>query len=122
MAELASALTKGMRSVTRLALQNCKLTNMGLKSLVRAILYRHPRRHRTISMGPRSFCRPRVVSRVSLQAEATAAGALPVCEFLYLQENDFDSVGKKLLKAVTKPKGIRVHFGGRPPLAGVDYD
>ena len=35
-ADLAKALTTGMRSIQRLALQHCQLSNKGLKSLVRA--------------------------------------------------------------------------------------
>ena len=77
----------------------------------------------------RGYVRRRVVAEHDVppvaclaQAEAIDAGALPACEFIYLQGNQFDAVGKKLLKAATKPKGIRVHFGGRPPLPGVEYE
>ncbi len=56
------------------------------------------------------------------QADAIAKGALPHCEYLYVQRNAFDAEGKKALKAVTKPKGMKVHFGWPPPLPGVDYD
>lgn len=55
-------------------------------------------------------------------ADAISAGALPACEFLYVQENAIDAEGKKALKAVTKPRGIRVHFGWPQPLPGVDYE
>ena len=60
------------------------------------------------------LCRP--------QANAIEGGALPKCEYLYVQNNEFDATGKVALKAQTKPRGIRVHFGWPPPLPGVDYD
>ena len=47
---------------------------------------------------------------------------MPNCEFIYVQNNEFDRVGKNALKAATKPRKIRVHFGWPPPLPGVDYD
>ena len=87
-ASLATALTGGLKAITRLALQSTKLTNRGLRSL----------------------------------ADAIGKGALPSCEFLYVQNNEFDASGKAVLKAATKPRGIRVHFGWPPPLPGVDYD
>jgi len=55
-------------------------------------------------------------------AEAISKGALPKCEYLYVQNNDFDAAGKQMLKAATKPRGIRTHFGWPPPLPGVEYD
>ena len=59
---------------------------------------------------------------VHAQAQAISDGALPKCEYIYVQENDFDQSGKQFLKAATKPRGIRVHFGWPPPLPGVEYD
>jgi len=85
---LAKALTKGCKSLERLALQNTKLTNRGLCHLAKAI----------------------------------GEGALPKCEYLYVQNNEFDREGKMMLKAATKPRNIKVHFGWPPPLPGVDYD
>ena len=57
-----------------------------------------------------------------LVSEAISDGALPKCEYIHVQENDFDQSGKQFLKAATKPRGIRVHFGWPPPLPGVEYD
>ena len=55
-------------------------------------------------------------------AEALAKGGLPACEYLYVQNNDFDIDGKQLLRAAAKARGgIKVHFGWPPPLPGVDY-
>ena len=56
------------------------------------------------------------------QADSIDRGGLPKLEYLYVQENDFDASGKAYLKAATKPRQIRVHFGWPPPLPGVDYD
>ena len=55
-------------------------------------------------------------------AKAIGEGALPKCEYLYVQNNEFDREGKMMLKAATKPRNIKVHFGWPPPLPGVDYD
>jgi len=54
--------------------------------------------------------------------KAIGAGALPNCQYLYVQNNQWDKVGRNALKAVAKPRGIKVHFGWPPPLPGVDYD
>ena len=56
-------------------------------------------------------------------ARAIGAGALPKCEYLYVQNNDFDVDGKQLLRAAAKARGkhLKVHFGWPPPLPGVDY-
>ena len=54
--------------------------------------------------------------------KAIGAGALPKCEYLYVQNNDFDVDGKQLLRAAAKARGnLKVHFGWPPPLPGVDY-
>ncbi len=55
-------------------------------------------------------------------ASAIERGALAKCQYLYVQKNDFDVEGKQILKAASKPRGIKVHFGWPPPLPGVDYD
>jgi len=54
-------------------------------------------------------------------ARAIEKGALAKCQYLYVQKNNFDAEGKHMLKAATKPRGIKVHFGWPPPLPGVDY-
>jgi hypothetical protein len=54
-------------------------------------------------------------------ADAIEHGALPHCEFLYVQNNAFDAHGKNRLRAAAEPRCIKVHFGGPPPLPGVDY-
>ncbi len=55
-------------------------------------------------------------------AKAIDGGALPKCEYLYVQENGFDREGRQILKAAAKPRNIKVHFGWPPPLPGVEYD
>ena len=69
--------------------------------------------------GPRASRARRVRAA---QADAIEKGALPKCEYIYVQNNDFDNAGKEALKRVTKPRKIRVHFGWPPPLPGVDYE
>lgn len=54
-------------------------------------------------------------------ASALNEGALPKCEYLYVQNNDFDVEGKQILRAAAKARDIKVHFGWPPPLPGVDY-
>ena len=54
--------------------------------------------------------------------DAIQKGALKKCQYLYVQNNEFDHEGKAALKAAAKPRGIKVHYGWPPPLPGVDYD
>ena len=59
----------------------------------------------------------RITNRGLLRlAEAIGTGdALRSCQYLYVQNNDFDADGKKALKAATDARGIKVHFGWPPP-------
>ena len=85
---LAKACVTGFRAVERLALQDCKLTDRGLRAITKAI----------------------------------SEGALPKCEYLYVQNNDFSIEGKQVLRTAAKARGnLKVHFGWPPPLSGVQY-
>ena len=44
-----------------------------------------------------------------------SGGALPSCQYVYVQNNAFNAEGKAALKAAADVHGIKVHFGWPPP-------
>lgn len=116
-AALAKAMVTGLKAVERLALQDNKLTNAALFSLAKAI------EAGALAKCEYLYVRYAPPARQTLSCrKLSVLTATPTVPTWQVQNNGFDKVGKNALRAATKPRGIKVHFGWPPPLPGVDYD